>query len=270
MRKLVTLLIAIMIIIICAIPVSAHTFPADVRDWTKKDWKKWSEYQQQCEYYYKDGGYIELYYDDQRRIIWDEEAHEKWLKERKEWEDYEKKRRRKYDEDMRKYNEDLRRYYEANSCNYNYGYNYYSGYNYYGGIINSYDNSTEDQAIMMAKIIYLYAHGVSSQTKQACVGWAVMNSVDASGSNATVGTVASNFHYDSSVPTTDNFGRDLLPLARDIIFRWKAGKAGVTNNGRVLPSKFMYVTSDGVNIKFNTELGSGDTWDYSYGSPYGN
>ena len=156
-----------------------------------------------------------------------------------------------------------------NSWNYNNSYNYGS-YNYYGGVLDIYDGSTEDQAVVLARIINIYAHGVASQTAQAGVGWAVMNSVDASGKGASVCTVAGNFRYDYNGNITDDFGRSLLPLARDIIFRWKAGRAGIGSNGRVVPGGYCYVVSTGNNIAITTAPnGGGGIWNFSYRTPYG-
>ena len=162
--------------------------------------------------------------------------------------------------------------YWNNNCNWNNNNNYNNGfnnYNFYGGVLDVYDGSTEDQAVVLARIINIYAHGVASQTAQAGVGWAVMNSVDASGKGASVCTVAGNFGYDYNGNLTDDFGRSLLPLARDIIFRWKAGRSGIASNGRVVPGGYYYVTSTGNMIAITTgPNGSGGVWNFSYKTPY--
>ena len=154
----------------------------------------------------------------------------------------------------------------------NTGSNYnYTGYNYYSGIMNMYVAETEDQAIVLAKLIHRYGYGVASQTQQAGIAWSVLNSVDASGYGATINTVAGNFGYNAAEPTTDNFGRDLIPLARDVIWRWRAGKNGISANGRVLPTGYNYVWSDGSTAWFRTTPNeSGTIWGWSYASPYGN
>lgn len=161
--------------------------------------------------------------------------------------------------------------------NYNYGgaiiqpnNNVFNNYNYYNGLIDVYDANTEGQAQILAKIIHLYGHGVASQTQQACIGWSVINSVDGSGAGADIGTVAGNFHYNSGESTTDDFGRDLMPLARDLIFRWKAGRAGISNNGRVLPGGYCWVWSTGTEVYFrNVPNESGTVWNYNCQTPYG-
>lgn len=164
--------------------------------------------------------------------------------------------------------------YWNNNCNWNNNNNYNNGfnnYNFYGGILDVYDGSTEDQAMVLARIMNIYAHSVASQTAQAGVGWAVMNSVDASGKGANVCTVAGNFNYDYNTNITDNYGRSLLPLARDILLRWKAGRAGIANNGRVVPGGYYYVLSTGNAITITTgPNGSGNVWNFSYKTPYAN
>lgn len=248
MKKILALFLSVILLTAISVPVFAHNFPSDVNKWTKKDWKKWNQlWEDYWEDYWEEhkDDYYELYYGDSYRVYWDDE------------------KKSKKDE-----------HHSENSCdnpNYNYSYNNYSNYNYYSGIINAYDSGTEDQAIILAKIIYLYAHGISSQTQQACVAWSVMNSIDLSGGNVSVGTVAPNFHYDASYPTVDDFGRDLLPLARDVIHRWKAGRSGISNNGRVLPGGYCYIWSTGNSAIFrNTANETGVPWNFSYASPYGN
>lgn len=160
--------------------------------------------------------------------------------------------------------------YGYNNYNYANSNNGYNNYNYYGGILNVYDGASEYQASILAKIIYLYGHGVASQTQQACIGWTVMNSVDLS-TNTDIGSIAPLFHYDANKPTVDDFGRNLMPLARDIIFRWKAGRSGVQNNGRVLPAGYCYVWSTGSTVAFRSSADQNSpAWGYSYTSPYGN
>lgn len=275
LKKAFALLLSVIVLTtVFSVSAFAYTFPANMNDWTKKDWAKWDEYQDAYLRGRYGNEYVELYYDDQRRIVWDED---KWReKRRKEWERYKKdmkqyeKDLKKYEEDMRKYEEDMRKYNEAihnNASGSNYGGCNYTAGNYYNGIINAYDSSSEAEATILAKIIYIFGRSVASQTAQACIGWTVMNNVDLSRTNIT--TVAPNFNYNSAIPTVDDSGRDLLPLARDIIYRWKAGKAGIANNGRVLPTNYYYVTSAGSIVTFTTTPG-GAAWNFSYASPYGN
>ena len=243
---LAVIVIAIILstIMASAITAYAHDWPSDLNKWTKEDWDAW------------DNAFDEYW--------------KQWEDAWKHWEDPWRRH------DDRPYNYgyyETNPYYggynsntKGNGNGYNNAYNYGS-YSYYSGVLDVYDAGTEGQAVILAKIIHLYGHGVASQTQQACVGWSVMNSIDASGGGVDIGSIAPNFHYNAAEATTDDFGRDLIPLARDVIFRWKAGKAGYSNNGRVLPLNYCYVTSTGSAVAFTD--GAGSTWNFSATTPYG-
>lgn len=240
-KKALAVVLAIVLALSVGVTVYARTWPDDINDWSEEDWREWRWMQNEAANKAARDGYY--YYDPRTGYYWDNNGCY-------------------YYSDPNYRNNG---YYYGNYCN-----NNYSGYNYYSGILNVYDGGTEEQAQILAKIINLYAHGVASQTAQACVGWSVMNSIDASSSGVDIGSIAPNFHYDASRPTSDDFGRDLMPLARDIIFRWKAGRAGISNNGRVLPGGYCYVWSTGNSVAFRTTPNeSGAIWNYSYTSPYG-
>lgn len=234
MKKFIAILLATVLVLSLTVTVYAHDFPSKISDWTDDDWEAWDDY----------------------------------------WDDYYSHHHR--EKDPYRHRDDWDRppedpYYN-DWCNYqNYlNYNNYSNYNFYAGILDVYDGSTEDQATVLARIINIYAHGVASQTAQAAVGWAVMNSVDASGRGANVCTVAGNFNYDYNGNVTDDFGRNLLPLARDILLRWKAGRAGCGSNGRVLPSGYYYVTSTGGAVAFGSTPNEVRTvQSFGYTTPYG-
>lgn len=224
------------------VTAEARTWPDNVYDWTDEDWYAYYNYYNA--YINRGTNYQQPVWYNNHYYYWDG-ANWYYI------------------------GEDGRIYYDSGNNNYTNN-NGYNQYNYYNGIVNLYDESTEYQAQILAKIIYLYGHGVASLTQQACIGWAVMNSVDASPSGTDIGAVAPNFHYDASKPTVDDFGRDLMPLARDIIFRWKAGRAGVGNNGRVIPQGYCWVWSTGNIVVFrNTPNESGAPWTYNYSTPYG-
>lgn len=236
MKKILAIVLALTLALSTSVVVYAHTWPENPGNWTKEDWDAWNNYWKD---YWKNYNY------------WNQCPSANPY-----------------------YNGNCNGYYTNTNTpgnGYNNSYDYKS-YNYYGGVLDVYQPETEDQAVILAKIIYLYGHGVASQTQQAAIGWSVLNSVDDSGSGNNIGTVASNFHYDASKPTRDDFGRDLMPLARDVIFRWKAGRAGVIGNGRVLPNSYDYVWSTGNAVVFrNTPDESGRAWSFDARStPYAN
>lgn len=237
LKKFFAFLVVLTLMFTLSVTVYAHTWPENPGDWTAKDWEAWNNYWYQWQQYYKNQNctpYYDPYYNG---IIYPVAPATTT---------------------------------NAPGNSYNYAYDY-KNYNYYAGVLDVYDANTEGQAVILAKIIYLYGHGVASQTQQAAVGWAVMNSIDDSSGAADIGSIAPNFHYDASKPTRDDFGRDLMPLARDVIFRWKAGRAGYSNIGRVLPNGYDYVWSTGSTLTFRTTADdSGRTWGFSWKTPYAN
>ena len=280
MKKILAIVLSITLVLGLTITVYAHDWPSNIDDWTWDDWAAWNSYwenhqnnywnpwdlnewenewerawENECEKEYDDW-YWNHYWDWDHNYDWDWDYNYDWNHD---WDWNYRHHHHQYDPNYNKPKENL------------YGnINDYSGYNFYAGVLNIYDSNTEDQAAVLARIMTIYAHGVASQTAQACVGWAVMNSVDASSAGTTVCDVASNFAYDYNALTIDDFGRDLTPLARDIIFRWKAGRAGISSNGRVLPSGYCYVWSTGSILTFRTTPNeSSAAWNYSLPSPYG-
>ena len=246
MKKFIAILMASVLVFSLSITAFAHDWPEDVDDWDDDDWEAWEEYwDDYYDYYHPDNHhwYDDDYYDDNRN----------------------------YDRDYY-----WNKYYYDNNRNNNRNYyqqptNTYGGYNFYSGILDVYDANTESQALVLARIMNIYAHGSASRGQQAAVGWTVMNSVDASRGGVNICTVAPNFNYDYSNNVIDDYGRNLLPLARDIIFRWKAGKAGVSNNGRVLPSGYYYVSSNGSVVTFGSTPNEARSFQsFGYTNPYGN
>lgn len=128
------------------------------------------------------------------------------------------------------------------------------------------------EAVMLARLVRGEAGGVWSLTEQACVMWVVLNRVDTGRWGDTIAEVITSpyqFYYISSFGTTDDYGRDLIWLAEDVISRWEREKAGETDVGRVLPAEYLYFGGDGYHNYFRTtyEFGNG-RWHYELPSPY--
>lgn len=127
------------------------------------------------------------------------------------------------------------------------------------------------EAVMLARLVRGEAGGIWSLTEQACVMWVVLNRVDAGYGDtiAEVITAPYQFYYISSFGTTDDYGRDLIWLAEDVISRWEREKAGETDVDRVLPAEYLYFGGDGYHNYFRTtyEFGNG-RWHYELPSPY--
>lgn len=107
---------------------------------------------------------------------------------------------------------------------------------------------TANDAKMIAKVMWGEARGIKSKTEVACIGWCILNRVDAGmGKNIeAVVTAANQFFYKPSFPTTSQAGGyDLVALATDVLDRWSREKAGQTNVGRVLPKQYKWYAGDG-------------------------
>ena len=128
----------------------------------------------------------------------------------------------------------------------------------------------ETEITALAKLMYGEARGVESVTEQACVVWTVLNRVDAGqGTIMEVITKPYQFHYITSNPTVDDYGRDLEELAKDILTRWLRENNGETDVGRVLPKEYIYFHGDGDHNWFRTQYKDySNPWNYSLGSPY--
>ena len=125
-------------------------------------------------------------------------------------------------------------------------------------------------AIMAAKAIYGESRGVFSLTEQACVVWTILNRVDNwNKSIAAVITAPNQFCYDEAFPLVDDYGRDLVDLALDVISRWEREHAGEVNVGRVLPIEYMWYGGANDHNWFRDGYQKFDNiWDYSLPSPY--
>lgn len=128
---------------------------------------------------------------------------------------------------------------------------------------------TEDEVVMVAKVLKRECGGLSSVTEQACVAWAVCNRVDSDEFDgdtiSEIVTARHQFAYYSSTEVDD----ELYELALDVLSRWNAERNGEVSVGRVLPKDYTYFTGDGVHNYFrNAYKGSYSIWDYSLPSPY--
>ena len=110
---------------------------------------------------------------------------------------------------------------------------------------------TKSDATIIAKIMYGEARGIKSKTEIACIGWCILNRVDA-GMGKNIQSVA---------------------LATDVLDRWSREKAGQTNVGRVLPKQYKWYAGDGSHNWFypSWPCKRAQRWNFkSVSSPYPN
>lgn len=128
-----------------------------------------------------------------------------------------------------------------------------------------------EDAILLAQVVYGEAGGIKSITEQACVMWTILNRIDMGGYGDTVKEVAcyGAYYYQPWFYTVDGYGRDLVWLAEDVLARWKLEKLGGTNVGRVLPPEYLWFGGDGEHNWFRSSYEfSNGFWNYSLPSPY--
>lgn len=125
---------------------------------------------------------------------------------------------------------------------------------------------TDEDIIMIAKVLWAECRGVPSDTEKACVAWTILNRVDADDSQTIADVIKAKhqFAWNSGSPVDDG----LYDLAADVLERWNLEKNGQSDVGRVLPSDYLWFSGDGNHNYFRNEYKGGDIWDYSLPSPY--
>lgn len=128
---------------------------------------------------------------------------------------------------------------------------------------------TEDEVVMIAKLLYRECGDVPSDTEKACVAWTVCNRVDSDDFNGNtiteIVTTRHQFAYYCDTPVCD----ELYDLALDVLTRWNSERNGEVSVGRVLPKDYCFFFGDGLHNHFrNAYKGSYSIWDYSLPSPY--
>lgn len=131
---------------------------------------------------------------------------------------------------------------------------------------------TEEETLMLARLLYSECRGVESDTEKACVVWTVLNRVDsdnfAGDTIQSVLTQKGQFAYNSSAPVWEH----LHWLAADVLWKWTLERNGHTDVGRVLPNNYFWFSGDGQHNYFRDtyETYKAHIWDYSLESPYEN
>lgn len=128
---------------------------------------------------------------------------------------------------------------------------------------------TEDEVVMVAKLLQRECGGVKSVTEKACVAWTVCNRVDSDefdGDTITdIVTARYQFAYRKNTPVYD----ELYEIALDVLSRWNAERNGEESVGRVLPKDYTFFAGRGGHNYFrNAYKRDYSIWDYSLPSPY--
>ncbi len=125
---------------------------------------------------------------------------------------------------------------------------------------------TDEEVVLLAKMLWGEARGVSSDTEKAACVWCVLNRVDHGYGDITAVVTAPHqfIGYREENPIDD----DLITLCIDVLARWYAEKDGWTEVGRVLPTDYMWFSGYNGSNHFRNAYRGGDRWDWSLPSPY--
>lgn len=125
---------------------------------------------------------------------------------------------------------------------------------------------TDEEAVVLAKMLWGEARGIQSDAEKAAVIWCVLNRVDAYGKSIIDVTTAPNqfVGYRSSNPVDEK----LYDLCEDVLGRYFAEKNGEQDVGRVLPADYLFFSGDGQHNRFRNAYRGGDVYNWSLRNPY--
>lgn len=125
---------------------------------------------------------------------------------------------------------------------------------------------TDEEVVLLAKMLWGEARGVSSDTEKAACVWCALNRVDQGYGDITIVVTAPYqfVGYTESNPVDD----DLKALCEDVLSRWYAEREGQVEVGRVLPADYLWFSGDSKRNHFRNAYKGGTVWDWSLPSPY--
>lgn len=131
--------------------------------------------------------------------------------------------------------------------------------------------SHNTDAVMMAKVMYCEARGISDKRELSMIAWTILNRLDSGkfGSDIpSIITARNQFAYRKSAPTVNDHGVDLFALAQDVLLRWQAEREGEVNVGRTLPKGYCYYKGNGRHNYFQLTNNGKGVLDFGLWNPY--
>lgn len=125
---------------------------------------------------------------------------------------------------------------------------------------------SDEEAILIAKIVYREAGGVHNKMYQSAVIWCILNRVDAGyGTITEVCKAPNQFAYIEDTPVYE----DLVALANDVAIRWIKEKDDVSEVGRTLPSEYLWFSAGSGNNNFRDAYSAPyNVWNWQCVDPY--
>ena len=126
---------------------------------------------------------------------------------------------------------------------------------------------TEEEVVILAKVIGEEAYIVPSRARQAAVGWCALNRLDDGRFGDTLAEVLTT-PYQFAYREDAELYPEMLDLAEDILCLWAAEKNGDLVMGRTLPADYLYFEGDGKENHFRKTQNAAQEWDWSLPDPY--
>lgn len=127
---------------------------------------------------------------------------------------------------------------------------------------------TDEDAVILGKLVWSEARGVKSRMEQAAVIWCVLNRVEDGTWGTTIEEVVkypNQFAWDESAPVE----QDLVELARDVLSRWELEQTKHIFSGRVLPNRYLYFGAENGRNYFRSDYYNfDDVWNWKLPDPY--
>ena len=131
---------------------------------------------------------------------------------------------------------------------------------------------TQEDANMIAQVIWGEAKGIESTTQKAAIAWTILNRVDdkrfsETGTIQEVITRINQFTYHPHNPVEEEF----VEIAIDVLNRWEREKNGEEDVGRILPPEYCFfgrLNSQEHVFRTTGAPKSENNWRWEIESPY--
>ena len=126
---------------------------------------------------------------------------------------------------------------------------------------------TEEEIVLLAKMLWGEARGCSTTEQAACV-WVALNRVSDPRWPDTLREVLLQPEQFRGLREDNPATEELMALAEDVLSRRARELAGETAVGRVIPEDYFFWAGDGKRNHFRKEYESKERWGWSMESPY--
>ena len=127
----------------------------------------------------------------------------------------------------------------------------------------TYDIS-ENDVIILAKLMYGECRGVEDDNKKAAVCWVVLNRLDNGGYGNSIEEVVTFKNQFTGYRKSNPVCESLYELAYDVLYNYMLEKDGFEGCYRVIPSDYLWFYGVNNENVFRNSYKGGTVWDWSY------